>query len=126
MEEDIMRVLMIDFDGTITKENLFPNIGAPRPRVFDAIRTLQERGWICCLWTCRTGDTLEAAKRFIEENGVKMDYYNAGPYDEKSYSGRKAIADVYIDDSAYPVKMFQNEILDWERIVIDLTGMPIS
>ena len=48
-----MRVVMIDFDGTITQENIFPKIGAPRENVFKAINTLQERGWTCCLWTCR-------------------------------------------------------------------------
>ncbi len=125
MKEDSMKVVMIDFDGTITQENIFPKIGAPRHHVFKAIKALQDRGWTCCLWTCRTGDTLEAAKRYIEENGVKMDYYNESPYDEKSYAGRKPIADIYIDDAAYPTIMIPNVILDWDKIVNELTGKPL-
>ena len=125
MKEDNMRVVMIDFDGVITKENLFPKIGAPRENVFKAINALQERGWTCCLWTCRTGDTLEAAKKYLEENGVKMDYYNASPYDDRIYAGRKPIADIYIDDASYPTIMVPNVILDWNKIVNELTGKPI-
>lgn len=120
-----MKVVMIDFDGTITQENLFPEIGKVRNHAFEAIKTLQKRGWTCCLWTCRTGEQLEKAKRFLETNGVFMDYYNASPYDEKSYAGRKPIADIYIDDAAYPTIMIPHVILDWEKIVNELTGKPL-
>lgn len=125
MKEDSMKVVMIDFDGTITQENLFPEIGKVRNHAFEAIKTLQKRGWTCCLWTCRTGETLEKAKRFLETNGVFMDYYNESPYDNRNFAGRKPIADVYIDDAAYPVKLNKDAFINWDEIVRVLTGQSI-
>lgn len=121
-----MKVVMIDFDGTITQENLFPEIGKVRNHAFEAIKTLQKRGWTCCLWTCRTGEPLEKAKRFLETNGVFMDYYNESPYDDKKFAGRKPIADVYIDDAAYPVKLNKDAFINWDEIVRVLTGQSIQ
>lgn len=108
-----MGLIAIDFDGTITKENLYPTIGEARPFVFEAIKALQAAGHKCFLWTCRTGETLVAAKQFLESNGVCMDGYNTG----YSTGSPKIIADVYIDDSAYP---FTNKDLDWHQVLEDL------
>ena len=113
-----MKVVLIDFDGTITQENLFPEIGKVRNHAFEAIKTLQKRGWTCCLWTCRTGKTLEKAKRFLETNGVFMDYYNESPYDDRNFAGRKPIADVYIDDG-YSGLYFANRP-DFQRMMEDI------
>ena len=107
---------MIDFDGTITKKNEFPKIGELRPGAIEGIKKLQSHGWKCCLWTCRTGATLEAAIDFLESQGLKMDGYNESPYDNRNFAGRKPIADVYIDDASFPSK-FNKSWLDWGMIV---------
>ena len=46
-------VIAIDFDGTITDKNIFPEISELRPHVVEAIKNLQAHGHKCILWTCR-------------------------------------------------------------------------
>lgn len=102
------RAIAIDFDGTITKTNEYPNIGEIRPHAVKVIKALQKRGYFCYLWTCRTGQSLENAIRWLAERGIILDSYNDGP----STGSLKRIASVYIDDAAYPNK---GEI-DWLEV----------
>lgn len=102
------KVISIDFDGTITKENLYPNIGELRENAIDCIKKLQEHNH-CFLFTCRQGKPLLDALYLLEKNGVKMDVFS--PYDYSVAYGRKPIADYYIDDRA----MFDKEP-DWYEI----------
>lgn len=48
------KVVAIDFDGTVTKENLYPKIGELREGVVDAINTIAKNN-VVCIWTCREG-----------------------------------------------------------------------
>lgn len=100
--------IAIDFDGTITKENKYPNIGEIRPYAAKVIHALQDRGYFCYLWTCRTGASLDAAKKWLEEQDIHLDAYNKGP----STGSPKLIATVYIDDAAYP----NNGQIDWLQV----------
>ena len=103
-------VIAIDFDGTITKENLFPKIGELRKNVIDVIKNLQNHGHKCVLWTCREGKYLIEARNLLESKGLIMDGINTSPYDHIN-QGRKMIADLYIDDR----NIFAGEI-DWKAI----------
>lgn len=105
-------VIAVDFDGTITKENLFPKIGEIRKNAVEVINNLQKHGHKCFLWTCREGSYLEEAKKFLESKGLVMDGYNVSPYDHIN-NGRKAIADLYIDDRNIQMKRTG---FDWKRI----------
>lgn len=95
------KVIAIDFDGTITKENLYPDIGELRENAIDCIKKLQEHNH-CFLFTCRQGKPLLDALYLLEKNGVKMDVFS--PYDYSVAYGRKPIADYYIDDRAILIK----------------------
>ena len=105
-------VIACDFDGTITKENLFPKIGEIRKNAIEVIKNLQHHGHKVFLWTCREGQYLEDAKKFLESKGLVMDGYNISPYDHIN-NGRKAIADLYIDDCNIQMK---GTGFDWKRI----------
>ena len=102
------KVISIDFDGTITKENLYPNIGEFRENAVECIKKLQEHN-NCFLFTCRQGKTLVSALKALEEKGVQLSIFS--PYDIDVAFGRKPIADYYIDDRA----MFDKEP-DWYEI----------
>lgn len=102
-------VIAIDFDGTITTENCFPNISELRPYAKEAIRNLQATGHRCILWTCREGRYLDEARAFLNENGIEMDGYNFSPYELQS---RKIVADIYIDDK----NVFMVDDVDWHKI----------
>lgn len=102
------KVISIDFDGTITKENLYPNIGEFRENAVECIKKLQKYNH-CFLFTCRQGKTLVSALKALEEKGVQLSIFS--PYDIDVAFGRKPIADYYIDDRA----MFDKEP-DWYEI----------
>ena len=102
-------VIAIDFDGTITEKNIFPEIGKAREHAFEAIRHFQELGHKCILWTCRYGQSLIEAINWLSQNNVKMDAYNENLYPLQS---RKIVADVYIDDK----NVFMVDNVDWYKI----------
>lgn len=102
-------VIAIDFDGTITEKNIFPEIGKAREHAFEAIRHFQELGHKCVLWTCRYGQSLIEAINWLAKNNVKMDAYNENLYPLQS---RKIVADVYIDDK----NVFMVDNVDWYKI----------
>lgn len=102
-------VIAIDFDGTITDKNIFPEIGKAREHAFEAIRHFQELGHKCILWTCRYGQSLIEAINWLALNNVKMDAYNENIY---SLQSRKIVADVYIDDK----NVFMVDNVDWYKI----------
>lgn len=102
-------VIAIDFDGCLTTENCFPRITELRPYAAEAIHNLQAAGHKCILWTCREGQYLDAARNFLNRNGIDMDGYNFSPYQLQS---RKIVADVYIDDK----NVFMVDDVDWHKI----------
>lgn len=88
----------VDFDGTIVEGNNYPRIGKLRPYAKQVLNKMSKHGYYLYLWTCRTGEVLQDAIEFLHQNGIYLDSYNKGP----STGSPKLIADVYIDDAAYP------------------------
>lgn len=103
------KVVAIDFDGTVTKENLYPRIGDLRDGVVDAINTIAKNN-IVCIWTCREGKELNQAFNFLNQKNITFHYINASPYDKYNFKMRKIIADYYIDDR----NIFAD--IDWKKI----------
>ena len=102
-------VIAVDFDGTITERNIFPDIGKIRKHAAEAIRNLQNAGHKVVLWTCREGKHLDEARVFLRLNGIELDGFNYSPYQLQS---RKIVADVYIDDK----NVFMVDDVDWYKI----------
>lgn len=102
-------VIAIDFDGTITTKNCFPDISEIRPHAREAINNFQKAGHKCILWTCREGRYLQDAMDFLFAEGIVMDDFNYSPYQLQS---RKIVADVYIDDK----NVFMVDDVDWHKI----------
>lgn len=95
-------VIAVDFDGTIV-ENNYPNIGAPKPSVINAIKAMQKEGHELILWTCRDGELLDQAIQFLEQQGLHFTKINQdSDYHLNMYEGRprKIGADFYVDDRA--------------------------
>lgn len=102
-------VIAIDFDGTITDKNIFPEIGCFKDHAIDAIKNIQAHGHKVVLWTCREGMYLTKATVALLDEGLIMDGYNYSPYQLQS---RKIVADVYIDDK----NVFMVDDVDWYKI----------
>ena len=99
-------IIAIDFDGTITKEHKYPEVGEIEERTIEVLKKLQQKHTIC-LWTCRKGKPLELAVQALKDRGVNIEWINDTPYSDDR---RKIIADLYIDDRAF------GGITDWDVI----------
>lgn len=107
----IGKVVAIDFDGTITKTNAFPEIGELRENVKEAINKIAQNNTVC-IWTCRADAYAIAAFNFLNLKNINFSYFNKSPYDKINPNGRKIIADIYIDDN----NIFMNHNVDWKQI----------
>lgn len=95
-------IIAVDFDGTLC-EQAWPEIGAPKWRVIQAVKAEQRRGARLILWTNRVGDRLQEAVEWCGARGLHFDAVNENlPETIERYGGdsRKVTADVYIDDKA--------------------------
>ena len=93
-------IVAVDFDGTLC-ENKYPEIGAPKKEVIQAIKDYQSFGWKIILWTCRNYEALDKAVEWCNNHGLHFDAVNTNlPEVQDTFGGdtRKVFADVYIDD----------------------------
>ena len=105
------KVVAVDFDGTITKDNRFPEvIGVVRDGCKEAIDYIRQKNKVV-LWTCRCGEYLDEAIRFLQENGIEVDAVNDDIYGKYGKTDRKIMADIYIDDK----NIFCTEV-DWAEV----------
>ena len=102
------KIIAVDFDGTLSKGR-WPDVGVPNFLLIEKLLQLQQDGHKLILWTCREGQYLDAARAFLNENGIDMDGYNFSPYQLQS---RKIVADIYIDDK----NVFMVDDVDWHKI----------
>ena len=91
--------IAIDFDGTIV-EHKYPEIGKELPFATHTIKELHKKGHRLILWTYRTGKELEDALLFCKQYGLEFYAVNKNYPEEKldEKTGRKILADIYIDD----------------------------
>jgi hydroxymethylpyrimidine pyrophosphatase-like HAD family hydrolase len=111
MEKELV-VWAVDFDGTLCELD-YPNIGAPRKLVIEALKDFQRRGVKMILNTCREGELLAEALVWCEQHGLVFDAINDNlPELIEQYGGncRKISADVYLDDKAINANTFNKSI----------------
>ena len=93
-------IVAVDFDGTLSLDSQYPNIGRFNTHLYEALMKLKSIGWSIVLWTCREGKELKEAIEWCKMNGLEFDAINENP-PEVSFKSRKVVADMYIDDRAY-------------------------
>ena len=97
-------IIAVDFDGTLIKENTWPDVdGKPDSALMQHLIRERENGNKVILYTCRNGEYLEAAVEFCKEEGLEFDAINENlPELIEAYGSdtRKISADIYIDDHA--------------------------
>lgn len=101
------KIIAVDFDGTITKSDAWPEIGEINEKVVKRLREEKEKGSIIILWTCRHGKQLEEALEFCRENNILIDYCNRNAdWVKEEFEGcsRKIFAHEYWDDKSVNVK----------------------
>ena len=93
-------IVAVDFDGTLSLDSQYPNIGRFNTHLYEALMELKGIGWSIVLWTCREGEELREAVEWCKMNGLECDAINENP-PEVPFKSRKVVADMYIDDNAY-------------------------
>ena len=93
-------IVAVDFDGTLSLDAQYPNIGRFNTHLYEALMKLRGIGWSIVLWTCREGKELREAVIWCANNGLEFDAINENP-PEVPFKSRKVVADMYIDDRAY-------------------------
>ena len=96
-------IVAVDFDGTLSLDSEYPNIGRFNTHLYEALMKLKGIGWSIVLWTCREGKELKEAVEWCKMNGLEFDAINENP-PEVPFKSRKVVADMYIDDNAYMPK----------------------
>lgn len=93
-----MKTIAIDFDGTITDKDNYPDLGAPSTHARFTINRLIECGNEVIIWSCRDSNEIE---RYLYEQGIKFTAINENtPHLIKKWGNdpRKVGADIFIDD----------------------------
>ena len=93
-------IVAVDFDGTLSLDSQYPNVGRFNTHLYEALMKLRSIGWSIVLWTCREGKELREAVEWCKMNGLEFDAINENP-PEVPFKSRKVVADMYIDDRAY-------------------------
>lgn len=103
----------VDFDGTLC-EDAFPEIGAPKERCIDYVKSLATEGSKIILHTCRENGTRklqDEAVAFCKEHAIPIFAVNENPenthaaqFGLRPEEGKKPYADLYIDDKAINAK----------------------
>ena len=93
-------IVAVDFDGTLSLDSQYPNIGQFNIPLYEALMRLRSIGWSIVLWTCREGKELKEAVEWCKMNGLEFDAVNENP-PEVPFKSRKVVANIYIDDNAY-------------------------
>lgn len=93
-------IVAVDFDGTLSLDAQYPNIGRFNTSLYEALMKLRSIGWSIVLWTCREGKELKEAVIWCANNGLEFDAINENP-SHVPFKSRKVVADMYIDDRAY-------------------------
>ena len=109
-------LIAVDFDGTIVKHK-YPEIGHLVPGALEGIRELQANGHQVSLYTCRTGDELTHAVRFLQLHDMEFHSINYNRWDDEfGTGGIKMYADIYIDDKAVGTPLFQGSVC-WPSVM---------
>ena len=95
-------IIAVDFDGCLCTDE-WPGIGKPNLRALHELKKRQRNGARIILWTCRTGEMLQAALDWCRLFGLDFDAVNANVQEViDAYGGdaRKIFAHEYWDDKA--------------------------
>lgn len=118
--------IAVDFDGTcVTHE--YPEIGRDLG-AGTTLKTLVDNGHKVILLTMRSGKTLEDAKHWFEEKGIKLYGVNENPSQKRWTDSPKVYANLYIDDANLGVPLVKNSqaserpYVDWKFVLIDLSN----
>lgn len=115
-------IVSVDYDGTLTTDNDYPNVGCINSLAVHYCKKYKELGGKLLLNTCRAGRPLTTALLALSKEGLTFDAVNKNVQEQLNYWNEtapdteispKPFAHLYIDDRAFPN---QNGRLNWGLI----------
>ena len=109
-------IIAIDFDGTIVTHE-YPNIGTLAPMAKEVINELVAAGHKLFLWSMRSGEKLDEALIFLEDEGINIKVGNRSP--AQFSESPKQYAQLYIDDAAVGMPMIKfnsSWVVNWSTL----------
>lgn len=113
--------IAVDFDGTLTKGNYYPEIGPELREGIEYLKLLKSQGVKIYLDTMRSGKELEEAIEWCRERGLEFD--SVGPHrSQKRWTNScKTHADYSIDDRNIGTPLKYTSIggsyVDWPALI---------
>jgi len=110
----------VDFDGTVVT-HAFPKIGEDIGSV-KVLKRLVKDGHQLIIFTMRSGNTLEEAVKWFNDNEIPLYGIQTNPTQKRWTSSPKSYAELMIDDAALgaPLKMDKNvsdrPFIDWTLV----------
>ncbi len=114
-------IIGVDFDGTISQEGFYPDIGPELPGAIETLKWLNSKGVKIILYTMRSHnkdrDTLQEAIDFLKSKGVNLWAANYNP-DQQNWApdSRKIYCDWVIDDKNIGTPLDKDGNVDWTRM----------
>lgn len=105
--------IAVDFDGTLSFGR-WPKVGKPNTELINFLKRWSNNGNKLILWTCRTGQALEIAVKWCEQQGIFFDAINDNLQEYIELYGsnsRKICCDYYIDDKSIHPNYINEEVL---------------
>jgi len=110
-------IIAVDFDGTcVTHE--YPKVGrdiGAQP----VLKKFVELGHKLILYTMRSGQYLDDAVKWFEDNDIPLYGINENPTQKEWTESPKAYANLYIDDAAFGAPLVLEAMVYGERPYID-------
>jgi len=115
-------IIAIDFDGTVVTHE-YPRIGKDIGAV-PYLKRLTDNGHKLILFTMRSGNELEEAKKWFAERNIPLYGINENP-DQNWTTSPKPYAHLYIDDSGLGVPLKKEQgvsktFVDWDKVALYL------
>lgn len=112
--------ICVDFDGTcVTHE--YPNVGEEIGAV-PVLKELTDNGHKLILFTMRSGNELEEAVEWFNQNEIPLYGIQTNPTQKSWTDSPKAYGQLYIDDAALGAPLKVNKsisdrpFIDWEMV----------
>lgn len=111
-------IVGLDFDGTIV-EHLYPSIGEDLG-AFPWLKQAAAIGARFVLFTMRDGAELQAAAKYIRDNGVDLLALNTNPSQSWWTQSPKAYCHLYVDDAGLGIPLSSHaapgrSFVDWDK-----------
>lgn len=95
-------IIALDFDGTLTMKNVYPDIAKPRRFAREMTYLLHKLGVVVIVWTCRDHEDIKLVYNWLNTHNIY--YHDVNSVIEHApfhYESRKIYAHMYVDDMGY-------------------------